>query len=259
MDLRSRLAASLLAAAAGCVTGTGAGIAAGDGRVTAHAPPASWKRIAVLPLAGPPQVPRPCEEVLALRLAEQTVFDVVPPFAVRRAARRARAAVDGAEPDWSALVLDSPGRPAFTPAEARRLARALGVDAIVVGAVVRGGPDLPGPAPSGSVPVRGGLDLPGPAPAGGVPADGLDLSPFDVPGVDLALVDGATGDTVALERWRESVGWTWSRRDPALHATACAAADLLAVLQTPPGEKPRRPAPDQDCAAPAPSPGPQVT
>jgi hypothetical protein len=236
VDLGRRSVALVLAASSGCVTGVGRGYAVGDGRVAAHAPPAAWRRIAVLPLGGPPQHRRPCEELLALRLAEQTSFVIVPPFAVRRAVVRG-VGPDGAAPPWAALALDPADRPAPAPADVRELARALGVDAIVAGAIASGA-SAPTERASAADPAVAPL-----APS----VLGEPVGLLGIPGVDLVLVDGSTGDVVAVERWRESAGWIGSRRDPALHATACAGADLLAILRTPPGEAPGRPAPDSGC------------
>ena len=229
------------------MTGVGTGHAVGDGRVAAHAPPAAWRRIAVLPLGGPPQHRRPCEELLALRLAEQTSFVIVPPFAVRRAVARAGAGADGAAPPWAALVLDPADRPAPAPADVRELARALGVDAIVAGAIAS---DASAPAERAE---RAAAADPAVSPVVPIVLE-EPVGLLGIPGVDLVLVDGSTGDVVAVERWRESASaWIRSRRDPALHATACAGADLLAILRTPPGEAPGRPAPDPDCGSAAPT------
>lgn len=166
----TRCAPIALLLAAACVTGTGSGRATGDGRVAAKALPAGWRRIAVLPFAGP-QHRRPCEEVLALRLAEQEAFAIVPPFAARRAI--AQAGAGSPAPRWAALALDEPGRPAKAAVDRRDLARALAVDAVVAGAIVRSGAALSPSIPPSSA------DAPAPG-------------PFDAPGVDLLLVDGST-------------------------------------------------------------------
>ncbi len=234
---RASAALLLLLAAGGCVSGAGAGRATGDGRVSAQAPGPAWKRIAVLPFAGPPQYRRVCEEALALRLGEQPAFAIVPPYAVWRAATRASAGAPGAAtpaPGWAALGLAPPPRP-LTRAELQELARGLEVDALVAGALVR--------SDTAST---------------GVPAEGAGrIPPLGPLGLDVVVVDGASGEVVVRERWRESSGWAGLQRDATLHATACAGADLLALLGTPPGEAPRRPAPDPDCGAPVPpSPAP---
>ena len=63
--------------------------------------PAAWKRLAVLPFGGAPDLRRPAAELLSVRVREQDRVAVVGPFAVERAL----AAPGGPPPEkWEAWV-----------------------------------------------------------------------------------------------------------------------------------------------------------
>jgi hypothetical protein len=192
-------------------------------RVLAEPRPAPWKRIAVLPFGGAPDLRRPASELLALRLREQDRVAVMPPLAVDRLLERSPVAGGaGAERPWEAWVAAcaaaeaplAPGASRPPPADVRALAAALGADALVAATVVH----------SRTWRVRL-----------------LQLGAV----VDLVLLDGASGEPVAVLRRRgDSSAASWGAHELAMDAANRAGSDLLRLLGTVPGRLAPPPPPE---------------
>ncbi len=206
--------AALIAALSACAV-VPPGIRAADpdatDRVAARAPPAGWKRVAVLPFGGDPAHRRPAEELVALRVQRSTNLELLTPFAMQRSNRSrgldASAALADAD-RWAAAYVEAPA--AGPPRdELRALAKEVAVDALVLGRVAPGGAS-----------------------------------------VDLVLVDGASGDAVAaLRRAGSARAAGRGIHELAMSSTERALEDLVMVLQARPGEAPRVAMPGEHAAS----------
>ena len=219
---RARRRASCALVALACSACVFPGPSKRTDRAFATAPPASWARIAVLPFDGAPELCRPAEELVALRIRHQRKVAIVTPLAARRALSAGRAgapdapaAAPVASPSPSAWIggradAEAPLAPAEAPSavEIRAVAARLGVDGVVAGTVTHDAT--------------------------------WRVSYADVGGaaIELVLFD-ATGAAVAVLRRRGS--WGAAREgvhEAAMDATSRAADDLLVVLRTPPSQVP---------------------
>ncbi len=173
-------------------------------------PPRAWRRIAVLPFGGAAPHRRPAEEWVAHRLRRETTLEIVSPVAVRAAlAPPEDASLLEVATGWEREEIggELPLLRDGTRADAAALARRTGADAVVIGRVHFGGC-----------------------------------------AADLALVDVESAVAIATVR---RAGGSWAARDGvhalAMGSTDRAIDDLVIVLKTAPGRRPRldavRPAP----------------
>jgi hypothetical protein len=209
---RPRRAAALAAFALAACVAVPPGIRAADpektDRVALRTRPPGLARIAVLPFGGLPAHRRPAEEWVAVQLARSSGSIVLGPWAVARWYRAGvgepAALVADVEAWTRAYRLrfegmdDDPDAPPPPREEIRKLAAALGADAVVLGQLIDGG---------------------------------------DV--AELVLVDGTTGDAVAvLRRAGERAAADLGIHELAMSATDRALQDVFAVLRTPAGQTP---------------------
>jgi hypothetical protein len=209
-----RRAAACALAALACAACAFPGPSKRPERAFAIAPPAGWRRIAVLPFDGAPELRRPAEELLAVRIRAQDRVAVVPPFPAGRALAELRAG--GVAPSVAAWIvfrvdaaspLEAP--PAPTAEEIRAVAARLAVDGVVAGAVRQD--------PTWIVP------------------------PLGIMGAiaEVELFDGTTGAPVAVVRRHTAQDAArGGLHEAAMSATSRAADALLIVLGTPFGSTP---------------------
>jgi hypothetical protein len=131
----------VLAAALSACAAVPPGISVADpattDRVFARELPRGWSRMAVLPFAGDPAHRRPAEEYVTVRVRQATRLAVITPYAAQRFLESSRAAPFDAD-GWTAFYFAPP--PAVPPPDAlRAFAKALAVDAVILGRVAPGG------------------------------------------------------------------------------------------------------------------------
>ena len=168
-------------------------------RIQVEAPPPGWKRLAVVPFGGDPAHRRPAEELVAVTLVRYVPFAVLGPFPLRRHLGDGPASGLLAEAGSWAHALADPSGAEISRDRLRRLALDSGADALVLGWLAPGGASA-----------------------------------------ELVLVDAGSGAPVAaLRRTGSASAAERGVHELAMSSTQEALIDLVEVLRTPPGARPK--------------------